>query len=245
VFNNTITNGEAVNITGDPNLKVETSDSTQAEINARIFKGDRRIRELTFRLDGSYTRINNLIQIFSGGYTNTPRREIASAEFLGKLYIQGGHRLELGYTFLRVATEDKGLYRSLPEHQFTLATVFNLINNKLIGTTTLRVSGAAEDPNRIVEYRGNKIDPATGLPMTGLQVEATDLVMDRLPPIAELSAGLLYQASAKLALRATVYNALVGHFYQPDVNYDFEPHLEYIASPYEGFRAYLSAMYQY
>jgi len=38
---------------------------------------------------------------------------------------------------------------------------------------------------------------------------------------------------------------LVAHDYQPDVNYDFEPHLEYLASPYEGFRAYLSAMYQY
>ena len=40
-------------------------------------------------------------------------------------------------------------------------------------------------------------------------------------------------------------NVLVGHNYQPDVNYDYEPHLEYLASPYEGFRAYLSAMYQY
>lgn len=246
VFNNTITNGEAVNITGDPNLKVETSDSTQVEINARIFKGERRIRELAFRLDGSYTRLNNLIQIFSGSYVNTPERRIASGEFLGKLYVQGGHRLELGYTYLKVATQDKGLYRSLPEHSFSLATVFNLISNKLIATTTLRVQGAAEDPNRIVEYRDNRYD-AMGVPSNtaGVTVNATDLVMDRLPPVAELSAGLLFQPTAKLAIRATVYNALVGHFYQPDVNYDYEPHLEYLASPYEGFRAYVSAMYQY
>ena len=245
VFNNTVTNGEAVNITGDPNLKVETSDSMQAEVNARIFKGKRRIRELAFRIDGSYTRLENLIQIFSGAYTNTPQREIASVEFLGKLYVQGGHRLEMSYTWLRVATEDKGLYKSLPEHQFTLGTVFSLIANKLSATSTLRVSGTAEDPNRLVEYRGSTFDPMTGAPAAPLEVSAADMVMDRLPPIADISFGLLYHPTSKLSIRASIYNVLVGHFYQPDVNYDYEPHLEYLASPYEGFRAYLSAMYQY
>ena len=244
VFNNTTTNGEAVNITGNTNLKVETSDSTQAEINARIFKGDRRIRELAFRVDASFTRLFDLIQIQSGNYRNVPERRIASAEFLGKLYIQGGHRLELGYTYLRVATDDKGLYRNLPEHSFSLASVFSLVPGKLTATSTLRITGAAEDPNRLVEYRGSTFD-ATGEPMTPVTVNATDLVMDRLPPIAELSLGLLYAPTPKLSVRATVYNALVGHYYMPDVNYDYEPHLEYLPSPYEGFRAYLSAMYQY
>ena len=27
--------------------------------------------------------------------------------------------------------------------------------------------------------------------------------------------------------------------------FDYEPHLEYLPNPYEGFRAYLSALYQY
>ncbi len=244
VFNNTVTNGEAVNIAGNSNLRVETSDSTQAEINARIFKGERRIRELAFRLDGSYTRLTDLIQITSGNYRNTPERRIASAEFLGKLYVQGGHRIELGYTYLKVATDDKGLYRNLPEHSFSLATVFSLVASKLSATSTLRVSGAAEDPNRLVEYRGTGFD-ANGDPMTPVNVNATDLVMDRLPPIAELTLGLLFQPTPKLSVRATAYNVLVGHNYQPDVNYDYEPHIEYLPSPYEGFRAYLSAMYQY
>lgn len=244
VFNNTVTNGEAVNIAGNENLKVETSDSAQVELNARIFKGERRIRELAFRVDGSYTRLNDLIQITSGNYVNTPERRIASAEFLGKLYIQGGHRLELGYTYLKVATDDKGLYRNLPEHSFSLASVFSLVTNKLLATSTLRVSGAAEDPNRLVEYRGLMFG-ANGTPLAETQVAATDLVMDRLPPIAELSLGLLYAPTPKLSVRATAYNVLVGHNYQPDVAYDFEPHLEYLGSPYEGFRAYLSAMYQY
>jgi outer membrane receptor protein involved in Fe transport len=245
VFNNTGSNGEAVQIAGDPDLEVETSDAMQAEVNARIFKGDRRIRELSFRVDGSYTRLTNLIQVNQGAYGNSGDRAISSGEFLGKLYVQGGHRLELAYTWMRVATADRGLIRSLPEHWFNFSTVFNLVSNKLTGTTNLKVTGAMEDPNRIVEYRGSSYDPATGYPMNPVTVNATDLVLDRLPPIAELSLGVTWTPVEKLLVRATVYNALVSHHYQPDVFFDYEPHLEYLPNPYEGLRAYVSALYQY
>jgi outer membrane receptor for ferrienterochelin and colicin len=244
VFNNTSSNGEAVQIGGDPNLKVEGSDALQAEINARIFKGDRRIRELSFRIDGSYTRLTNLIQVTSGSYTNSGDRGISSAEFLGKLYVQGGHRLELAYTWLRAATADRGLIKSLPEHWFNFTTVFNLVSNKLTGTTNLKIVGSAEDPNRLVEYRGSSYDDA-GLVMNPVNVSATDLVLDRIPPIAELSVGVTWMPVDKLLVRATVYNALVAHEYQPDAFFDYEPHLEYLPNPYEGIRAYFSAMYQY
>jgi outer membrane receptor protein involved in Fe transport len=244
VFNNTSANGEAVVIAGSPDLKVETSDAMQVEINARIFKGDRRIRELSFRIDGSYTRLNNLIQVNVGSYTNSGDRGISSGEFLGKLYIQGGHRVELGYTYMRVATADRGLFKSLPEHWFNLATVFQMVPGKLTGTTNFRVIGAAEDPNRLVEYRGSTYD-MNGNPMNAVTVNPTDLVMDRLPPIADLSVGVTWTPAEKLSVRATVYNALMSHTYQPDVFFDYEPHLEYLPNPYEGFRAYLTALYQY
>jgi outer membrane receptor protein involved in Fe transport len=244
VFNNTTSNGEGVQIGGNPNLTVETSDAAQAEINARIWKGERRIRELSFRVDGSYTRINNLIQISSGNYGNSGERGIASVEFLGKLYVQGGHRIEFGYTYLRGDTSDKGRLRALPEHWFDLATVFTLIPNKLTATTRLKVTGAAEDPNRLVEYRGLALD-AAGEPSQSVEVHATDLVLDRIPPIADLSLGLAYTPTKKLTIRASAYNVLFSHAYQPDVFFDYEPHLEYLPNPYEGFRAYLSAMFQY
>lgn len=249
VFNNTTANGEDLQIGGNRNLKVETSDATQAEINARIFKGERRIRELSFRVDGSYTRLHDLIQVSSGNYGNSGDRGMASLEFLGKLYLQGGHRLELGYTYLRGDTTDKGRLRSLPENWFSLAGVWSLLGNKLTATTTFRVTGAAEDPNRLVEYRGHTyaMDPKAGtvLPEDTTTVFATDLVLDRLPPVADLSLGLQYSPTPKLAIRASAYNALFSHAYQPDVFFDYEPHLEYLPNPYEGFRAYLSMMYQY
>jgi outer membrane receptor protein involved in Fe transport len=245
VFNNTVSNGEDLQINGNPKLNVETSDAAQAEINARIFKGERRIRELAFRIDASYTRITNLIQVAGGQYFNSGERDLASVEFLGKLYIQGGHRIELGYTYLRGDTSDKGLLKSLPEHWFNLATVFQLVSNKLVATTNLKVVGAAEDPNRLVEYRGLMADPTTGVITNPQIVLPTDLVMDRIPPIAELSAGVTWMPVPKLAIRAQVYDALAGHYYQPDAFFDYEPHLEYLPNPFEGFRAYVSALYQY
>ncbi len=248
VFNNTSSNGEAVQITGDPNLKVENSDAMQAELNARIFKGDRRIRELSFRLDGSYTRITNFIQLNSGAYANSADRGISSAEFLGKLYVQGGHRLEMAYTWMRIATGDRGLIRSAPEHYFNFSSIFNLAANKLTGMMNLKIAGATEDPNRLVEYRNAAYDPATGMPnaMGGVYtVNATDLVFDKLPPVVDLSLGLTWTPFAKLMVRGTVYNALMQHAYQSDLFMDYEPHLEYMPNPYEGIRAYVSAVYQY
>jgi outer membrane receptor protein involved in Fe transport len=244
VFNNTLSNGEGVQIGGNPNLLVEQSKAGQAEINARIFKGDRRIRELSFRIDGSYTKMTNLIQVSGGNYGNSGERGLASGEFLGKLYIQGGHRIELGYTYLRGDTSDKGRLRSLPEHWFNLATVWNLVSSRLTATTNIKIVGAAEDPNRLVEYRGLMLD-ANGQPTGTVTSAATDLVLDRLPPIAELSAGVQFTPTSKISIRATVYDALFAHSYQPDVFFDYEPHLEYLPNPYEGFRAYLSALVQY
>lgn len=244
VFNNTSSNGEAVQIGGNPDLQVETSDAFQAEVNARIFKGERSIRELSLRLDGSYTRVANLIQVNSGAYNNTGDRGISSAEFLGKIYLAGGHRVELAYTWLRVATADRGLIKSLPEHWFNFSTVFALISTKLTGMTNLKIAGAAEDPNRLVEYRDSRYD-STGRVASPVVVPASDVVLDLLPPIADLSAGITWTPIRKLLVRATVYNALLQHSYQPDVNFDYEPHLEYLPNPYEGIRAYLSMMYQY
>jgi len=246
VFNNTNSNGDAIQIVGNPKLEVETSDAAQAEINARLFKGERQIRELAFRLDYSYTRLKNLIQVASGKYQNSAERGIHSVEFLGKLHMQGGHRLELGYTWLRVVTGDKGRMRSMPEHWLNLGGVISLIDKKLTLTSTLRIAGAAEDANRLVEYRDLAYDDMGNVgPGSTVVVNASELVMDRLPPIADLTLGLTWIPLPKLLVRATVFNALNGRFYQPDAFFDYEPHLEFLPNPYEDLRAYLSATYQY
>lgn len=243
-FNSTQSNGEGVQIGGNPNLLVEQSRAGQAEINARIFKGERSIRELSFRLDGSYTRFSNLSQVAAGKYTNSGDRGLMSAELLGKLYLKGGHRIEAGYTWLRGDTADYGRLHNIPERWFGLATIWSLWPRRLTVTTNLKVTGAAEDANRLVEYRDIGFD-AEGRPMGTVRTTATDLVFDRLPPVAEISAGIQYTPTSKLSFSASVFNALYGHAYQPDVFGDYEPHLEYLPNPYEGLRAYFSASLQY
>ena len=80
------------------------------------------------------------------------------------------------------------------------------------------------------------------MPMRRSPSRATDLVMDRLPPVAELSlrpARARRRPSSRSARRSTTRSS--GHTYQPDVFFDYEPHLEYLPNPYAGFRAYLAA----
>ena len=258
VFNNLNSNGEAVQIGGRKDLEVETTDAAQGEINARIFKGDRRIRELNFRVDYSYTRVQNLIQIQAGQYANTADRGIHSVEFLGKLYVQGGHRIELGYTWLVVNTADKGRLRAMPEHWFNLLGVFNIVDDKLRATTNFRILGAQEDANRMVEHRnlhycqpgeagcteGNVVnsDPSGPGYVRTLPFE---LVMDRIPPSAELTVGLTWMATKNLALTAEAFNALNGRYYQPDLFADYEPRLEFLPNPHEDLRVYVGADYKY
>jgi len=253
VFNNIVSNGEAVEIGGNPDLKVETSQAAQGEVNARIFKGERRIRELSFRVDYSYTRLQNLIQIVSGRYSNTADRGLHSGELLAKLYIQGGHRIELAYSFLRVNTLDKGIHKSFPEHMFHLSSVFNVIDDRLTMFSDLRVVGAMEDPNRLVEYRdyiydmnativGTVTNQATGVGGP-LRVASTDTTLDRLPPAADLSLGLTYTPTDKLTVNGTVFNAFNARYYQPDPFFDYEPRLEYLPNPWEDWRVYVSATY--
>ena len=260
VFNNLSSNGEAVQLDGD-DLVVETSDAAQGEINARVFKGDRRIRELSFRVDYAYTRLQNLIQVQGGHYGNTEDRGIHSAEALAKLYIQGGHRLELAYTWQQVATRDRGLHKSIPEHMFHLGGVFSLVEDKLTAFTDLRVIGAMEDANRLIEHRdlrychqlptgcgnrtlGTVVNTSTGS-FTPVRSTPSELVLDRLPPAADLSLGLTYTPTEKLHIRGTVLNAFNARYSQPDVFFDHEPRLEFMPNPWEDWRVYVGASYTY
>ncbi len=250
VFQNLVSNGESVTPGGRPGLETERSQAWQSEVNARIFKGQRRIRELNFRADYSYTRLDNLIQIQQGRYENVGDRDIHSAELLGKLYIEGGHFIELGYTWLQISTADKGRFRAMPEHWFNLVGAFE-VTSKLRATTGLRVLGAQEDANRLVEYRdwtyndrGRVINPQTQ--MEGyLVVQPHELVLDRLPPGAEATFGVAYAPMQQLLLEAWAYNAFNARYYQPDAFFDYEPRLEFLPNPYEDVRFTVGATYSY
>ncbi len=237
VFQNTASNGEAIQIDGARDLKTETSRAVQLELNGRVLKGVRGIREVSWRADYSYTVLDDLIQVVQGRYENTATRDIHSAELLAKLYLSGGHRLELSYTWQRMNMEDKGVARHIPEHFFRFGGVFHL-HEDLEAFTLLGVMGSYDDPNLIVEYR--PLDPGETV-----SVRNSEMVLDRLPPQADLSAGVTYSGIDRLRLRATAYNMFSQYAYYMDTFGDYEPRFEFLPNPRPGFRFVLSASYTY
>lgn len=130
-FNTTDAAQGGVSYGANPDLKPETSQSFQGEINARLLRNVRKVRELEIRLDYSYTFLDKLLVINNGAYKNTGQRAIHSVEAYGKLYLAGDHFLQASYTFLHVTTSDAGILRSVPNHWVSIGGSFNLVKNLL------------------------------------------------------------------------------------------------------------------
>ncbi len=240
VFNNTDGNGAGVEFGGNPNLQVERSESYQGEVNARVLKNVRKIRELQLRADYSYTILDNFITLHNSVYSNAGKRGIHSVEALAKLYLNGDHAITAGYTFLYVTTIDLGVLRSVPNHWFTLGATFNIVKDTLDVNGNLIVLGAFEDPNR---FRTAQFTIPGGQP--GLLARYSDLTFDQLTPVALLQLGArLRLFQDKLAFSAQFYNVLNQHWYYPDVFYDLAPTVEMRPTPAPGFSFFASVTYR-
>jgi outer membrane receptor protein involved in Fe transport len=246
VFNNTNSNGESVQIDGSADLELETSRAAQFEVNGRVLRGVNRIRELDLRADYAYTTLDNFITFVDGRYLNTSPRYIHSVELLAKLYLKGGHRIELGYTFNQMSTSDKGAFVTMPNNWFNLMSV-NRLSARLELASAVRVWGSFEDPNRRVEARGLVVD-ANGVPtmaMGNIAVQPWEMVIDRDPPAAEVQLGLRWRPFDALQVQATVYNAFNNHRLAYDNSNDLEARIEVTPARFEGFRFFSSAIYAF
>ena len=241
VFNNTDSNGAGVEFGGNPNLKVERSEAYQAEVNARVLKNVRKIRELQLRADYSYTLLNDFITIENGVYQNAGKRGAHSVEGFAKLYLNGDHALTASYTYLRVTSSDLGEMRNIPNHWFSLGAVFNLIKDVLDVNANLNVMGGYEDVNR---YRTDTFSqPLNGQPSS--LARYTDLTFDQLTPVALLQLGVRVRLwQEHIAISGQIYNALNQHYYQPDIFYDQAPTIEMRPTPAPGFSFFSSLTYR-
>ncbi|HEX8954236.1 MAG TPA: TonB-dependent receptor, partial [Polyangia bacterium] len=187
VFQNTSIPAGGVSFGSNPNLKTEGSQSFQGELNARLLRNVRKVRELEVRADYSYTVLSNLIQIRGGTYGNTGKRAIHSAEGYAKLYLNGDHFLQASYTYLNSTTTDAGVVRTTPNHWVVLGASFNLVKNLFDVNLNLSIFGAYEDVNRIPT---GSAASAGGSEFTGTASGRTsDLTFDRLTPVANLQLG--------------------------------------------------------
>jgi outer membrane receptor protein involved in Fe transport len=238
VFLNTSAYPGGLNYGANPNLLSEGSQSFQGELNARLLKNVRKIRQLEMRVDYSYTVLTNLITIRGDLYLNTGKRAMHSVEGYAKMYLQGDHFLQLSYTFLRTTATDVGIVRATPAHWVAMGASFNLIRNTLDVNTNLTILAAYEDPNRFAT-----VSAMGGVTATA---SASDLTFDRLTPVALLQLGVrLRLVHERLTLSCQLYNVLNQHYYYPDNFYDLTPTIEINPTPAPGFSFFARAGYRF
>jgi outer membrane receptor protein involved in Fe transport len=83
------------------------------------------------------------------------------------------------------------------------------------------------------------------LPDGGLTIQPHEMVLDRLPPSADVTLGLQYATTERLRLSAFAYNAFNNRYYQSDTFFDYEPRLEFLPNPANDFRFQVHATYTY
>ncbi len=241
VFNNTDSNGEAVQYAGSKDLMPETSHAGQVEINARLLRSVRRVRELGVRADYSYTVLDHNIIVADGRYKNSGRRGIHNAELLAKLYLDGDHALSASATYIEIASRDRGLFRALPTYWLSIGAVFSLIQNRLDVNANLLVTGALDDPNRVV-------DPSVTSTLPGVrEAYNVDLAFDRVAPVALLQLGLRARnlLGGHVELAGNCYNVLDQRFHYQDAFYELSPRLEQVSIPGEGVSCFVHAGARY
>ena len=243
VFNNTDSNGAAVQFSGSHQLSNETSQAFQGEWNAKLLRNIGPIRALQLRVDYAYTDLRGLIVISNGSYTNrrtdvtgvakgdevNSHRVIHSVESAARLYV-GDHTLSANYTFLHITTNDRGILRSMPQHSFNLGWVLSVIPGWLDTNGTLQVVGSYDDPNR---FRSLSLADGTTV------ANFSDLTFDKLPPQAILNLGVRARFfKNRLWTSLNFYNVLNQRYYYPDPFYDLAPTLEVTPTPAPGWSAF-------
>jgi outer membrane receptor protein involved in Fe transport len=240
VFNNTAAVQGGVSFGSNPNLKNETSQSFQGEINARLLRNVKKIRELEIRIDYAYTFLDRLIILSGGTYQNAGQRAIHSAEAFAKLYLAGDHFLQASYTYLYTTISDSGIYRGVPHNVFQIGGSFNIVKNLFDVNANLLVTSAFQDPNRVPTQPSSPITPTDvgGVMSPGgtTTARASDVAWDRLTPIALLQLGFrLRFLKERLGVSGQFYNVLNQRYYMADAFYDLTPSTEMTPSPAPGF----------
>ncbi len=245
VFQNTSVLAGGVAFGANPKLQTEASQSFQGELNARLLRNIRKVRELELRADYSYSVLSDLIQIRGGLYGNTGKRAIHSVEGYAKLYLNGDHFLQASYTYLYSTTTDTGILRTVPNHWIVLGGSFNIVKNLFDLNINLAIFGAYEDVNRVPT--GSAGSTVGGTQFIGTTTAATsDLGFDRLTPVANLQLGFRLRFwKDRLQVSGQFYNVLNQHFYYPDVFSDLTPTIEMQPTPAPGFNFFSKVSYHF
>ncbi len=236
IFNNVAGNPAIVAYSGDPDIRVERSQSVQAQINGRLFESEGLLRVWEIRANYSYTHLKDMIRILDGQYRNSPDRAINAVEFLTNVEMLGGHSLLFSYTYVRQhgsGESDGGIIRGVPNHWFAATGVFNVLAKprwRLDLNSSIRVIGAFEDPNRYFDDSGT--------------ARASDQVYDRIASQARWHAGARLQTrlgDRRLSLALNFHNIFGGRQWGPDVFSEIASRTDFLPHPEPSFYFFAQA----
>jgi outer membrane receptor protein involved in Fe transport len=240
IFNNVNGNGSATDYVGDQNMRSEKSQAITTELNTKLLRNKGQVLEWDLRLDYSYNLISDRIVILSGRFENAAgTTAIHAVEFLSRLALKGGHTMQFAYTYTKSWGSNQvngGYFRSIPNHWFTMATLFNVLKKgkwQVDVNATLRVMSAFEDPNRLPDASG--------------AAPTSNVVFDRVAPSALLGLGARMRVKVgnrPLELKLQLYNLLNGDFMAVDPNFALAPRTEVQPVPQQSFHFMLQLMYR-
>ncbi len=217
----------------DPNLDVEESQATEAEVNAVLFEDAGALRRMYVRADYAYTLLTNLVRNQGGQFVNAGERSIHSVEMLTRADFRGEHEIWLGGHYVRSEDSVIGPIRNFPNVVLTGGGKLQIIQKHLALTTLFTWIGPQEDVNRT---------PDAGSPLgaggTRVIADAVDVEVDRVDPYLLLRVGVLVQNlwDDRLEFDAFVYNALNQQYSDPD--FFFDDRVQSRPQPRGGFSAF-------
>jgi hypothetical protein len=196
---------------GNPDLTAERSLAVEGEVSAIVLRGTGGFRHVAVRGGYQLTRLDDLIGPKDNLAVNRAQRFLHSAEARADFALAGGHEFVLAGGFFFGRDRDDGPLRHVANLKLHAGGTFRL-TARVLGSVRATLYGRREDLNRL---------PIAGTAEV-LTAPASSVVIDRLPPAAVVSAGLLARdlGSQRLELGLHVQNALDGHALLPDPTYD-------------------------
>ncbi len=228
-------NNRAVSNVGyesNPDLRVERSRSTEAEINAVVAEGYGVLERVYLRGDYAYTVLSDLVRNVSGQFANSGQRGIHAVEALARADFVGGHELWLGGAFNRAEDSVLGPIRNFPNVTFTGGGKVQILPKYLEAMTGFTWIGPQEDLNR---------DPKAGYAVFGGQytgVDSAEVVVDEIGASILLRAGLraTHLWDDRLTLSVFGYNLLDDRTGDPD--FYFEDRVQSRPQPKGGWSVF-------
>jgi outer membrane receptor protein involved in Fe transport len=232
-------NNRAVSNVGyqsNPDLEVERSRSTEAEVNAVVAEGYGVLERVYLRGDYAYTVLSDLVRNVSGQFANSGQRGIHAVEALARVDFVGGHELWFGGAFNRAEDSVLGPIRNFPNVTFTGGGKVQILPKYLEAMTGFTWIGPQEDLNR---------DPDAGYAVFGGQytgVDAAEVVVDEIGPTLLLRAGIraTHLWDDRLTLSVFGYNLLDDRTGDPD--FYFEDRVQSRPQPKGGFSVFGQGM---